>query len=369
MRMLAAIVGVLLILVVLWEGFEVVVLPRRVLGRVRLVRSLFPLVWPMWKLITASMPRRLQETWLSFYGPLSLLGSLVVWATGLVTGFALLHWSGGSTFRGVMGRPGFFSDLYFSGSTFFTLGLGDVVPLSAVGRWLTVIEAGLGFGFLGLIISYFPPLNQSFSRREVSVSLLDARAGSPPSAGEMLRRHSNSHGIEALRELLLEWERWSAEILESHQSYPVLAFFRSQHENQSWLGALTAILDTCALVRTGLEGACKRQAELTFAIARHAVVDLCLVFRKPPRPPTRDRLPPEVLDALRATLRAAGLALREGEEAEQELADLRRLYEPYVNALAMHFRIETPPWLPGQEPTDDWQVSEWEGRRPPGSER
>jgi F0F1-type ATP synthase membrane subunit c/vacuolar-type H+-ATPase subunit K len=363
---LGAVVGVALILIVLWEGFEVVVLPRRVLGRVRLTRSFYPVVWPLWKAIAARAPRRFQETWLSFYGPLSLLMSLAVWAAGLIVGFALLHWAGGSAVSGGSGRRGFLTDLYLSGTNFFTLGLGDVVPRTPLGRVLTVLEAGLGFGFLGLVISYFPPLNQSFSRREVSVSLLDARAGSPPSAGEMLRRHRDAHGIEALRALLSEWERWAAEFLESHQSYPVLAYFRSQHENQSWLGALTAVLDTCALVMTGLEGACKRQAELTFAMARHAVVDLCLVFRRPPRPPARDRLPPEVLQALRDTLRAAGLSLREDDEAERELTALRQLYEPYVNALAMHFRIETPPWIPGQEPTDDWQVSEWEGRPPRG---
>ena len=118
--------------------------------------------------------------------------------------------------------------------------------MNAIGRFLVAIESGMGFAFLALVIAYLPALNQSFSRREVSISLLDARAGSPPTASEMFRRHGHDHGMEALRQLLHEWERWSAELLEGHLSYPVLAYFRSQHDNQSWLAALTAILDTCA---------------------------------------------------------------------------------------------------------------------------
>ena len=218
--------------------------------------------------------RKRQETYLSFFGPFALLLLLVVWATGLIFGFAILHWASGSTIQPAGGNPGFTTDLYFSATTFFTLGLGDVIPRTPMAKALTAVQAGVGFGFLALVIGFLPALNQSFSRREVNISLLDARAGSPPTAAEVLRRHSYDHGLEALQILLRDWEGWSAELLESHLSYPMLAFFRSQHDNQSWLGALTAILDTCALIMAGLEGACERQAELTFAIARHTAVDL-----------------------------------------------------------------------------------------------
>src|SRR5262249_57799774 len=119
-----------------------------------------------------------------------------------------------------------------------------------------------------------PFIYGSFSKREVDISLLDSRAGTPPTAGELLRRHSYENGQNALHDLLKDWERWSAELMESHLSYPVLAYFRSQHDNQSWIASLTAILDACALVLVGVECACERQAELTFPIARHAVVNL-----------------------------------------------------------------------------------------------
>lgn len=359
----AAIVGVALIVLVLWEGFETIVLPRRVTRRFRLTRLFYRRTWRFWsRAVRSFAPAKRQETWLSFYGPISLLLLLSVWAGGLITGFALLHWANGSTLATHDEKAGFLTDLYLSGTTFFTLGMGDVIPRTSMGRLLTVIESGMGFGFLALVIGYLPALNQTFARREVSISLLDARAGSPPTATEMLLRHGHERGMEALRELLHEWERWSAEFLEGHLSYPVLAYFRSQHENQSWLGSLTAILDTCALVMVGLEGACERQAELTFAMARHAVVDLSLVFRTAPHESKRDRLNHEELAALRAAMTEKGLILRTGDASDQKLAELRRLYEPYVHALATYFHISIPPWIAARGKADNWQMSAWERR-------
>ncbi len=368
MTIVAAVAGVTLIVVILWEGFETIILPRRVTRRFRFSVNFFWAFWHSWRAVVgAALPKKLQETWLSVYGPLSLLVLLGLWAGGLITGFALLYWASGSSLRGVEGHPGFLADLYLSGTTFFTLGLGDVVPNTPVSRLLTVIESGIGFGFLALILSYLPPLNQSFARREVTVSLLDARAGSPPSAAEILRRHSHDRGTEPLHQLLVEWERWSAELLESHLSYPVLAYFRSQHSNESWLSALTAILDTCAFIMADVETDCRRQAELTFAIARHAIIDLSIVFRKPPRPPADDRLPPEKLAELRAHVAAAGFKLRAGESADRDLEELRRAYEGHVNALALQFHLSLPPWVPAEIRKDNWQATPWgRGRSLPG---
>jgi hypothetical protein len=368
-EILAAIFGVFLILVIFWDAFETVVLPRRVTRRVRLARLFFRYTWLPWSsLLRWISSGRRRETYLSFYGPLSLLFLIMVWATGLIFGFALLHWANGSAVDWAKGTPGFTTDLYFSGSNFFTLGLGDVTPRTPMARGLTALEGGVGLGFLALVIGYLPALNQSFSRREVNISLLDARGGSPPTATEMLRRHGSESGLEELRRLLSDWELWSAELLESHLSYPVLAYFRSQHDNQSWLGALAAILDTCALVIAGLEGPWERQAELTFAIARHAVVDLCLIFQRPPRDPGQDRLPAAQLEHLRATLEASGLRLRQGSAADQKLIELRQMYEPYVNSLSSYLAMSIPPWIPEAILKDNWQTSAWgtgsKGQRP-----
>jgi hypothetical protein len=284
--------GIGLIAIILWEGFETVVLPRRVTRRFRLTRLFYRATWHLWAgMVRGAIPGKWRETWLSVFGPLSILLLLGIWACGLILGFALLYSAVGDVIALHEGNPGFLTALYLSGTTFFTLGMGDVVARSRAGHGFVVIESGMGFAFLALIIAYLPALNQSFARRETEVSLLDARAGSPPTAGELLRRHSGGRGMEALRELLLNWEHWSAELLEGHLSYPILAYFRSQHDNESWLATLTTILDTCSLILAGSEEICRRQAELTLAMARHAVVDLCLVFRIMPRPWQDDRCP------------------------------------------------------------------------------
>jgi hypothetical protein len=352
--------GVILILVVIWDAFEAIILPRRVTRRFRITRLFYKTSWSIWKfaacLVTA---RKARESLLGFFGPISLLILVGIWALGLILGFGLLQYGAGSAISMAGIQPSGYTDLYLSGTTFFTLGLGDVVPRSSLARALVVSEAGLGFGFLAAIIGYLPFIYGSFSKREVNISLLDSRAGTPPTAGELLRRHSYPHGQDSLRELLKDWELWCAELMESHLSYPVLAFFRSQHDNQSWIGSLTSILDTCALLKVGVEGTCEKQAELTFAIARHAAVDLSQVFKTPPRPLPTDRLPAEDLRRIRDTLAREGLNLRQGEEADKELTALRRMYEPYLYALAAYLLQPLPPWIPLKKGKDNWQTTAW----------
>ncbi len=173
--------------------------------------------------------------------------------------------------------------------------------------WSTcwVGEVALGFGFLALVISYVPVIYQAFSRRELRITLLDARAGSPASAAEIPRRNHAGKHIEELRLILHDWEVWCADILESHLSYPVLAYYRSQHDQRSWLEALTTILDTCALILTGIEGMPTEPARFAFAIARHAVVDLAQVFNTPPITTEGNRLPPAEFARLRGVLAAS----------------------------------------------------------------
>jgi hypothetical protein len=258
------------------------------------------------------------------------------------------------------GETRFFSYLYFSGSTFFTLGLGDVVTNTRLGRGLTVVESGIGLGFLAIVVSYLPVLYQAFSRRELNISLLDARAGSPSTAAELLRRHFNDGKFEELGAFLRDWERWAAELLESHLSYPVLAYYRSQHSNQSWLAALATILDASALVIIGIDGTPARQAQLTFAIARHAVADLAHVFNTVPRPPVPDRLPAPELSRIRSNLLSRGIFLQDTAAAEEKLKVLRRMYEPYLNALSKYLLMPLPAWDVATTAADNWQTSAWE---------
>ncbi len=356
----AFIAGVAIFLIVLWDAFEAIILPRRVTRRFRLTRLFFKSTWHVWKFVMCLVPsRKRREALLGFYGPLSLLVLVGVWAVGLVLGFGLMQYGAGSAVVVSGSQPSFETDIYLSGTTFFTLGLGDVVPHSGLSRALVVTEAGFGFGFLAAVIGYLPFIYGSFSKREVDISLLDSRAGTPPTAGELLRRHSYPHGQDALAELLKDWERWSAELMESHLSYPVLAYFRSQHDNQSWIASLTAILDACALVMVGIEGSCEKQAELTFAIARHAVVDLSQVFGTAPAQLPDDRLPAEQLRHIRDILAQHGLKLRDGDDADRRLHELRRMYEPYIHALAAYLNQMLPPWIPQKKGKDNWQTTAW----------
>jgi len=346
--------------VVVWEAFETVILPRRVARSRRLTALFYRLTWGPWA-TAAQRIRNAQgrETFLSFFGPLSLLMLLAIWAESLVLGFALLHWGLGSEMTAPEGSPGFGAVLYHSGVTFFTLGFGDVVPINPLGRGVAVVEAGTGFAFLAMIIGYLPSLNSTFSRREINVSLLDARAGSPPSAVELLRRHAeDDETMASLRDLLAEWERWAADLLESHLSFPVLAYFRSQHEQQSWVAALTTILDTCAIVISRGKGPAVPQARLTFAMASHAAGDLGQIFRtafgarvvgRPPPPPPAEQ---------RAQLGQAGLPDADDEATHERLAQLRRKYEPYVEALSSHLLMPLPPWTPA-ESDDIWRTTAW----------
>ena len=364
MTYIIAVLGFVLLSAALWDAFEVIISPRRVTRRFRLTRAFYRSSWWLWSAVARSIAdQNRRETYLGIFGPLSLVMLLGVWATAIVAGFAMMHWGLETPLNVAPGTAPFSTYLYMSGTTFFTLGLGDVTPMGAPGRALTVVEAGMGFGFLAAIISYLPAiLYQAFSSREVSISLLDARAGSPPTAGELLRRHGND--MRELGQLLYDWERWSAELLETHLSYPVLAYFRSQHTNQSWLAALTAILDTCALIIAGVNDGPTRQAELTFAMARHAVADLAQIFARSRQPVLApDRLPSSSLTALRDMLAKAGITVQDG-TAEQKLHDLRQMYEPHVQRLSHYLLMSLPPWFPPTATLDTWQITAWDRLSP-----
>jgi hypothetical protein len=362
----AGIFGFVILCVVLLDAFETVVLPRRVTRTFRLTAWFYRRTWIPWKQIAGRIrtPSR-QQSFLGYFGPLSLIMLLAFWAASLIFGFALLQYGiGGHEQLG--NEPITFGRIiYHSGETFFTLGYGDIVPTSSMARALSVLEAGMGFAFLGVVIGYLPVVYASFSRREIQISMLDARAGSPPTASELLVRlagTSENPVIDqiVLDEVLRDWERWAGELLESHISYPVLSFFRSQHSNQSWLGALMTMLDVTSLVMTGIEGIHPGQARLTFAMARHAAVDLAQVVNARHDPQAAERLTDANFNALQETLAAAGLKLRSNDEARQKLARLRSMYEPYVHSTARNLMVALPPWQHLAKMRDNWQAGPWD---------
>ena len=274
-------------------------------------------------------------------------------------GFALLEWG----LRVPLSSPEkvttFGTYIYMSGVTFVTLGYGDVVPVAADGRILAVVECGFGLAFLALVIGYVPVIYQSFSQRESMIALLDARAGSPPCAVELLRRNAHGGCSDELVAFLRDWEKWCSEILESHLSYPVLTYYRSQHERQSWLASLTMILDTCALVITGIDGVPLKPFKFIFAIARHAAVDLAQIYGTPPLEKT-SRLTMDDFVKLNVQLETAGLHFSDSAAAERRLADIRGMYEPFLISLSEHLLMPLPGWLSQDDKVDDWQTSAWD---------
>ncbi len=348
-----AALAILLMAVVLQDAFEVMLLPRRVHRRVRLARFYFRGLWWVWKGVAGVLPADdPRERFLAVFGPLSMLTLFATWSTLLLTCFGLLQWA-------MQGHAApyspIFTQIYMSGVTFFTLGYGDIVPHSGAGQATAVIEAGMGLGFLAVVIGYLPVLYQLFSRREAHVIQLDARAGSPPTAGAMLIRHADG-GLEKLDLLLRDWEVWGAELLESHLSYPMLVYYRSQHDNQSWLAAVTAIMDTCALILVGVADMHPLQARMTFTIIRQDIVEMARSLAIPPsRYDGGDRLGPEAYARLQESLAEARLAWDGDEHARETLAALRATYEPLLDGLSRKLLLPLPSWMPEEGATDNWQ--------------
>lgn len=346
--------GSLLFALILQDAFEVMLLPRRLARRWRLTRGFFRFTWRVWRTLAMAVRAGVRrERFLSLFGPLSMMLLFALWAAGMIMAFAMLQWA-------IQRSLGFNAPLgdesYLSGVTFFTLGYGDIVPRGPWGRILAVIEAGVGFGLIAVVIGYLPVLYQLFSRREAHVIQLDARAGSPPSACGMLRRHAESHGMGKIDELLRAWEIWGSELLESHLSYPMLAFYRSQHDDQSWLGAIAAIMDTCALILVGIEDIGPLQARMTFAMGRQVLVELVRSLDLPAHPAEHsERLTGPEFAAMIEELKGAGLKWNGGPEAEEILAAARATYEPQLDALADYLLISVPRWAGDAETPDHWE--------------
>src|SRR5438309_8828737 len=354
----AGIVGLFLVFVVLRDAFDTIVPPPRVSGRVRVSKVFYQLTWKPW----AAIGRRMvvgerRESFLSTYGPISLLVLIGLWGAILISGFALLLWAAGFDFSSAIVA------LYVSGWTFTTLGIGDFAPKSDLARFVTVVEAGLGFGFLAVVIPYLPVLYQGFSRRETTISMLDEYAGSPPSAGDLLRRATEADEIQELIPRMSTWEHWTAELLESHLSYQVLCYFRSQHENQSWVAALTAILDFSALWQASKATGRTWQARRVYAMGRHALGDLSQVLRASPKFDVPDRLSQPELAAIVEIMTSAGMQV-DAATFRDRLQSLRRGYEPYAAALSHELVMELPPWMPFGARKDNWETTAWEGSAP-----
>jgi hypothetical protein len=347
-------VAAIMILLVFQDAFEVMLLPRRVQRRARFAVIYFRTMWRGCSSVASRLaPRRGREAVLSHFGALAMLGLFASWASSLILGFGMLDWALEPAARSTGHDTAFLDQVYMSGATFFTLGYGDVVPRSGITRLLAVVEAGAGLGFIALVIGYLPLIHQLFSSREVLVIQLDSRAGSPPTAAGLLSKHAGA--MAELDDFLRSWEVWGAQLLEGHLSYPMLAYYRSQHDNQSWLAALAAITDCCALILVGIDGVQTFQARMTFEVMRQVSVEMARSFHiTPSRYSGGDRLPADASLRLQALLAEEGVEIAAGAQAFEALRALRATYEPLLDGLAQYLMLTLPDWIPNDDAADHW---------------
>jgi len=329
------------VILIFRDIFSALMVPGRVKRRLRFVPVYFHATWTLW----AAAGRRInsedrRERLLSIYGPLAMLCLLAFWAAGLLLAFSLLQ-IGLTQSR----RPSDFLDaLYASGARIFTLGTEESTNSPAIVKALVIVEGGTGLGFVTMVITYLPVLYQLYSRRETHIILMDERAGEPVSAGSLICNHARRNAIYRLDTLLAAWEQWSAELLESHVSYPMLSYYRSQHSDQSWLAAMAVIMDTCALRMAGAGGFDQFQAERTFAMSTSAMRNISEILRVQPMECYDSRLSQDTFYELIAQLQQNELPVGDA-DVWSRLSEIRDGYEPLLAAMADYFVIELPAWL------------------------
>lgn len=348
---MAFLLGLILVAGVLYDAFGTIVLPRSVGRPLRISIVFLTAGWSAARFVGRRCGR-LRTTVLSAFAPAALLTLVTLWAGLMILGLALLQYGVNTPLSRPDESGRFGSYLYLSGTTFLTLGYGDLTPTSGLGRTLAVAEALTGFIFLALIVGYIPVLYGPFARREQTMLRLDARAGGEPTGLELLRRHRECPDL--LVGFLNDWEGQASALLEAYLSYPILAYYRSQHDEQSWLRSIVAIMDACALlaVSESASPALRLQGHATFAMARHLLVDLAYILDAEPH--GDGRLDETAYRRLRSLL--AGLP-----ESPEALSEMRKTYEPFAEGLARDLELNLPVWILDVHAPDNWQTSAWDG--------
>src|SRR6202140_3879303 len=324
------------------EVFQSVVVPRSTPARYRLTRWVVRPGWRTWRALalrTGSSGER--ERILGIFAPLVVVVLLVLWLSLLVLGYGLIFYGLRSQLRPVV--QDFPTAVYFAGTAVLTIGFGDFVAASGPARGLALLAGGTGLGTIALAISFLFSLYASFQRREILIVTLDARAGAPPSGVNLLETMAKLGMIDDLPRLFGEWEKWGAEVLDSHLPYAVLAYFRSSHDNESWVSALGAVLDATTLGTTTVLGVPHGQAKMMFAMGRHLVEDLARFFRiESDHDPGVERYE---FDQARERLAAAGWSLLGPEESWVAFSRLRGQYAVALNNMAKWWAAPPTQWI------------------------
>ena len=342
MELLAAILGLTMVAWVLWDVFQSIVMPRPARSRYRIARNVTRSTWRLarWRALRLP-PGQSREGLLGTFAPMVVLLILVTWIAFLLLGFGLLTWAVRDEFKPI--PPSLWEAIYAAGVAFLTIGCGDYDATGGLARALMLLAAGTGLGVVALTITYLFSLYGAFQRRELLVVTLDARAGAPPSGVSLLETHMRLGMMDDLPGLFREWEIWAAQVLDSHLAYPILTWFRSTHDSESWVGSLGAVLDASVLVLTTIDDVPRAPAALMFAMGEHLVDDVgnFLDFEQG----DETGVERSEFEQARERLAAAGYHLTEPELAWRQFVSRRGHYAHRLNLFAEFWVTPPAQWI------------------------
>jgi hypothetical protein len=353
-RIIVFVLGAALVIRTVYSAIQTFVLPRS--ANDRLSRWVFNAILGVFRLLlrkTSTYTQR--DRIMAFLAPVGLLTLIPIYLILIFLGFAGMYWA--------LGNVGSVEQaLKVSGSSIVTLGYA--APDDLADGLLMFAEAAVGLILVAVLIAYLPTMYSAFQRREQAVTLLEVRAGSPPSAVEMILRYQRIHGLDQLHVLWIEWERWFADIEESHTSLAALVFFRSPQPDHSWVTAAGAVLDAAALIRSTVDVPRDAQADLCIRAGYLALRRIAAFFQIPynanPRPGDPISLSRAEFDAAYDELAQNGVPLiPDRDQAWRDFAGWRVNYDTVLLALAAITMAPYAPWssdrslLPvGRRPTD-----------------
>jgi hypothetical protein len=341
LNVLAGLAGAALVITSLADLFQSVVVPRSVGGRWRPSVQISRNGWRLWRnnALRIADPERREDT-LATFAPTFLMVLLAYWVLSEIVGYGLLFWAL---------RTGLHPDvrlggaIYFAGASLLTIGYGDIVPLHWYTRALSLFAAGGGLATFAIVTTFLFQTFGAFQRREAFVVTISERTGAPPSGLEFVMRHVKLDLMGDVGTILRESQRWIAEVMETHLAYPVLTYFRSSHDDESWVGTLGALLDASTLLITTLDMDHRGQAEITLRLGTHLVRDFTGYFRLPEGDVAAVEYD-EFVTAYR-TLRELGARLRPLEDAWPEFSKRRAAYAVPLDAMARWWRIPPARWI------------------------
>ena len=335
--------GLGLLMVTFFDLFQSTVLPRPAVRKVSLARTVVRPTWRVWRWVALRTTRLdKSEARLAAFGPAALMVLFLIWGLGLILGYALIIYALQPEFRPAL--KDFQDAFYVSATTLVPLAYGDLVPQEGWARALIIIESANGVAFAALAITLLFELYGSFRTREEKVVALDALAGAPASAVQLLETAAAPHMDGKLRETFEEWREWSAMVLESHLAYPILIYFRSSHDNEAWINSFGAVMDSAVLILSSVpDHESAGSAKLMFTVGNHLAEDIAWVFRY--QPDTSPIIEREEYVAAIARLKAAGYRALDGEEHWQKFAKLRGNYATVINRIASLLSAPPAPWV------------------------